>query len=103
MKKLLGYDSFTGVTEIYHKHEPGKVVIEAIQDAEPVLKRNKIKSAEFNKKLNSWYVGTVPYSIVQKWSNECKHKPYTREWTDYARKQLNLPEYRAFNQNKIKL
>ncbi len=102
--RLLGHDPFTGITE-YFKHDSatGKNIIMSVQDCEPLIEMNRIRSEGLDKKRDSWYVGTIPHIILMRWAKECGHKMYTKEWNEYAIKQLNSGEYRAFNRNKIRL
>lgn len=102
--KLFDYNPQTGVVERFH-HDPatGKNIIEHIQDVEPFIEHNKIRAASLDKSQTWWYVGTIPDSIIMRWSNECKARPYSRKWRRYAQKQLNKREYRKFNVNNIKL
>lgn len=87
----------------YFSHEDGKNIIKSVQDCEPIVQINRQQSQQLDKKENFWYVGTIPNVICEQWANECGARIYSKTWQEYARKQLNLPEYRAFNQNKIKI
>jgi hypothetical protein len=102
--RLLDYDPFTGVTT-YFEHDPvnQKNTIKYSQDVEPIFEMNKHDASQFDKKNNWWKVGTIPNNIIMQWSQECGHKPYSREWQEYARKQLNSTDYRKINVNKIRL
>ena len=100
--RLLDTDTITG-TSTYFKKEDGKTLIKTTQDVDPILEYNRLKSEGLNKKEERWYVGTIPNVICMQWAKECGHKIYSKEWREYAFKQLNLPDYRKFNQNKIRL
>lgn len=102
--RLLDFDPFTGI-KTYFEHDAvsGKNTIKYEQDVEPVLENNFQESKTFDKKRNFWKVGTIPNNIIMKWSQECGHPPYSKDWQVYARKQLNSSEYRKINPNKIRL
>lgn len=102
--RLLGIDPLTGVrTYFEHDSSTGKNIIQSVQDVEPVIEMNKVRSEGLNRKDRSWYVGTIPSVILERWAQECGHKIFSREWTEYAKKQLQSGDYRAFNQNRIRL
>ena len=101
MKKL-DYDPYTGITT-HHDFKDGKNIIWETQDVDPIVDLNKEQAKLFDKKRSWWHVGTIPNILIAQWSKECGHPPYSREWNDYALKQLDSSEYRKFNQNKIKL
>lgn len=104
MKRLLDSDPLTGVTT-YFEHDPktGKNTIETVQDVSSHVERSKMLAKGLNKKEEWWPIGHIPDSIILKWSQECGAKPHTKEWQEYAIKQLNSSEYRKFNQNKVRL
>ena len=102
--KLLDYDPFTGITTYFdHDAETQKNTLRYEQDIEPVIEANKHDAQFLDKKKNFWKIGTIPNNIIMQWSQECGHAPYSKEWNEYAKKQLNLADYRKFNPNKIKL
>ena len=104
MKRVLDYDPLTGVTTYFETdQENQKNLITYSQDIDPFLDFNKHMAGKLDKKEEYWYVGSIPDVIIMKWSHECGHKPYTKEWQEYAMKQLDSTEYRKFNQNKIKI
>ena len=45
----------------------------------------------------------VDATLILKFAQECGAKPYSKEWHKYTMKQLNSPEYRKLNPNRIKL
>lgn len=104
MKRLLDVDPFTGMAT-YHEYDEktGKSTIEYVQDAQYAVDRSKMLADGLNKKEEWWPIGHINDTMILKWAQECGHKPYTREWNEYAIKQLNSSEYRKFNPNKIKL
>lgn len=101
--KLLGHDEYSGITEYFGKDETGKCVIKSVQDVEPIVEANKKLLGQLDKKQEWWKIGTVPNVICLQWARESGTVVFSKEWQDYAIKQLNNPDYRAFNVNKIKL
>ena len=103
MKRLLDYDSETGITEWIHLDGTGKAVIESIQDCEPVLDYNAEMAELHDPKADYWRVGSIPLSICMEWAKESKTKPFTHEWQDYAKKKLNDRDYAKLNPNRIRI
>ena len=102
--KVLDFDPITNTTT-YFQHDSinQKNLITYSQDIEPIIEQNKRAAEHFNKKAKYWHVGTVPDVLIMQWAKECGHKPFSKEWQEYAKKQLDSSEYRKFNQNKIKI
>ena len=102
--RLLDFDPFTGI-KTYFEHDPltNKNTLRYEQDIEPIIESNKHDAQFLDKKKSFWKIGTIPNNIVMQWSQECGHLPYSKEWQEYAKKQLNLSDYRKFNPNKIRL
>lgn len=104
MKRLLDVDPLTGLAT-YHDYDAStkKSTIFYEQDQQNALDRSKILADSLNKKEEWWPIGHISDLMILKWSKECGHKPYTKEWQEYATKQLNSREYRKLNPNNIKL
>ena len=102
--RLLDYDPFTGL-KTYFKHDAkeGKNIIMYEQDVQPILERNKFEAQALDRKKNWWKIGEIPASIQLKWAAECGHPPFSKEWSEYAKKQLNSRDYAKLNVNRIKL
>lgn len=102
--KLLDKDEFTGIST-YFKHDPvtNKNIIMEVQDVDPILEKNKNEAQVFDKRRNFWKVGEIPLVICQKWADECGHPAFTKQWQEYALKQMDSAEYRKLNPNRIKL
>lgn len=101
--RLLDYDPETKTEYRFHTHLDETPVIEAIQDAEDVVKYNTMMAGALNKKADWWFVGSIPLQICHQWAQESGTKVFTRAWQEYAKKQVQLPEYRKFNQNRIRM
>lgn len=104
MKRLLDSDPLTG-TQTYFEHDKatGINTIETVQDVESRIERSKLLAEGLDKKADWWPIGHIPDSMIIKWSQECGAKPYSKEWHEYAMKQLNSVEYRKLNPNKVRL
>lgn len=103
MKRLLDHDEFSGITTFHeYDHSSKKTVIESVQDIDPILAINKANDGSLKKKENWWYIGTIPNVTILQWSKECGHNPYTKEWNEYAKKQMQKAEYRKLNPNKVR-
>lgn len=102
--KLLDNDPFTGIkTYFEHNAETGKNILMHVQDVEPIVEFNKHAAGMLDKKKDWWFVGQIPNVICLQWAEESNTKIYSKEWVEYAKKKLKDPDYRAFNQNRIKL
>lgn len=100
--KLVDYDPFFGIST-YYKTQDGKGILSEVQDVEPFIDINKNIADSLDKRQNLWMVGEIPLTICHKWAIECGHKMFSKEWQEYSKKQLNNPDYKMFNQAKIKL
>lgn len=79
------------------------MVIESVQDAQEIVDHNARMADHLDKKQDWWFIGSIPMNICLQWSQECGARPFTKEWQAYAKKQVQLPEYRKLNPNNIKL
>lgn len=98
MARFLGleWNPFGTKTE-YHK-EDGKLVINEVQDVEPVLEANKRAQANRcdyrpHAKGEMHKVASVPLVIVQKWLNE-GIDVFNKDHWPKVKAKLNDPEYR---------
>lgn len=81
----------------------GMAIIETVQDAEDIVNYNAEAAKVFDKKDDWWFIGSIPLAICQQWATESGTKVFTKSWQEYARTQLNMPEYGKLNPNKVKL
>ena len=101
---LLDHDPLTSTKNVLHTdHVTGEMVIESIQDAEAVVEYNARMAPHLDKKQDWWFVGSVPLQVCQQWAQESGTRVFTRDWQEYAKKQLQMPEYRKLNVNNIRL
>lgn len=103
-KRLLDVDPFTGLATYFeHDEKTGTNTVEYVQDVESHVDRSRFLADGLNKKEEWWPVGHIPDTLILQWAKECNAKPFSKEWSEYATKQLNKREYSKFNQNRIKL
>ena len=101
-RKFLDYDPLTKTTRYFHSDDD-RYVIESVQDVEDIINYNARMAEGFNKKADGWFVGCIPLDKCQEWAQESGTTVFTRDWQEYAKKQVQLPEYRKLNPNNIKL
>jgi len=88
----------------YFAHENGKNIFKTVEhDVQPILDFNQRAAEKLDKKKDRWFVGTIPNSICMQWAKESNSRIFSREWHKYAMKQLNNPDYRKLNPNRIRL
>lgn len=102
-KYHLDYDPETKTRQILHTDQDGNAVLESIQDVEDILEYNADRAKRLDKKQDAWFIGTIPNSICIKWAQESNTRIYTKEWMEYARKQVQSSDYSKINPNRIKL
>ncbi len=100
---LLEHDVQTKQTTYLHRDPDGGYVQEIVQDAEEIIKYNAEKGKRLNRKGNWWFVGSIPLTLCQRWATESGTRVFTRAWQEYAKKQVQLPEYRMLNPNKLRI
>jgi hypothetical protein len=112
LKRLLGYDEFTGVTEYFH-YDPdtGNSIVETVQDCTGILDntnelRNDDQYSKDGIKDGFWHYGQVPIVVQMKWLAEygMKDWPMKPGNEKLLFRLLNSPEYRYLKTtNKIHL
>lgn len=103
MYRFLDYDPVTKTQDIFHVGDDGKHIIESIQDCEDIVEQNALEGRFHDKKKDWWKIGNIPLIICMRWAKECGARPFSRAWQEYAKKQLNSPEYSKLNVNRIKI
>lgn len=100
MKRLLGHDPLTGITEYFH-YDNGDVHVETVQDVEPILDHNKNQSNddELTKdgiKDGMWRYASIPNSVQIRWLSEygMKDWPLRPGNEKLLFRLLNSPEWR---------
>lgn len=103
-KRLLEHDPVYGRTSYLHTDSvTGDAVIESVQDCEDIVKFNAAAAEIHNPRNDWWFIGSIPLEVCMQWALESNTKPFTKPWQKYAKKQIQLPEYRKLNPNNIKL
>lgn len=102
-KYALDYDPLTKTESYLHSDSDGNMVIQAVQDAEDIIDHNARMAENLDKKADWWFIGSIPLQICVQWAQESSTKVFTKEWQAYAKKQMQLPEYRKLNPNRIRL
>lgn len=104
-KYTLDYDPETKIRSVLHTDldGPEEMVIESIQDADDIIDFNAKAAEKFDKRKDWWLIGSIPLTLCQQWARESATKVFTKEWQEYAKKQMNDPDYAKLNQNRIKL
>lgn len=100
MKRLLGRDTLTGVTEWFH-YDNGDVHIETVQDVEPILDNNKnwANSEEATRrgiKNEMWRYASIPVVVQMRWLSEygSENWPMKPGNEKLLFQLLNSPEWR---------
>jgi hypothetical protein len=97
MSKLLGIDRDEGVETRYHKTSDG-LVIERVQDVEPILEANK---AQFNQHSDAprrfgsktmHKVATIPNVVIEQWMKEGVNI-FDRNHAEAVLRKINDPQY----------
>ena len=103
-RKLIDRVPETGIETYFHGvNEQGLGIVETTQDAEDIVNFNADAAKNLDKKHHWWFIGSVPLTLCQQWATESGAKVFTKQWQEYAKKQLNKPEYGKLNPNKITL
>lgn len=89
-------DIFTPIERKLHYNEDGdRLIIESIQDVEPVLNRNrelqKDKSKTRGKEM--WWVASIPNIVIEQWMKEGINIFKKEDWPK-VKARLNDPNYR---------
>lgn len=99
MRRFFDHDPLLGVTEYFHCDETtGRWAIEAVQDATPILDRNK---ALANADDGGWSpsrewrrAASIPAVVVLKWLNEDGINLFDRNHWPAVLRKLNDPDWR---------
>lgn len=103
MSKTINYDPVTKTKEVMHFDKMGEHIIESIQDCDDVLAFNAHLEGQLDKKSDWWLVGSIPLGVCQQWAIESGTKAFSKEWQEYAKRQMNDPDYQKLNPNRIKV
>ncbi len=98
-RRLLDIDPLTGVIE-YHHYDPStdRTIIESVQDATPVLERNKVLA---NADDGGWSpsrelrrAASIPAIVILKWRSEEGIDVFDRNHWPAVKRKLNDPDWR---------
>ena len=99
-----------GVTRRYYGDDDGNITVEAEQDLEPLLDRNKAIQVENGKKITSDYsnpIATIPPIFITKWLNEEGWFVYDADKCPDAEKKfkrkLNDPDWRWLRTSELRV
>jgi hypothetical protein len=79
------------------------IVVESIQDVEPILERNAALRREPQKSDWGRHIATIPNIILVKWMNEDGVNVLgltSEEFGEFIRKKLNDPDWRHLRTDK---
>lgn len=76
----------TGVLRIERKQDV-EHILKAIHAMPDLMTRRQVAGSGMK------YVGSVPNLIAVKWATESGTRLYSKEWLEYARKQMDKPEW----------
>ena len=97
-------DKSNGITTNWaFDRDKNRNILEMVQDVEPILEFNQRAAGMLDKKQEWWFVGSIPLVICQQWATESGTTVFSKEWQEYARKQMNSSEYSKLNPNRIKM
>ena len=99
-----------GVTRRFYGDDDGNITVEAVQDLEPLIERNKALQFHNGKTITSEYanpIATIPPIFVLKWLKEEGWYVYDAdkdEGVDKKLKQkLNDPEWRWLRSSELRV
>lgn len=97
-KRLLDFDSLTGVATYHHyDHHTKQTIIEEVQDVSPFIERNKqaqINDTKQGIKENWWHVASIPIGVQYQWMKEHGVNIWDKNHKKAMFKLLNDPDYR---------
>jgi len=109
MKRHLGYDPLTGITETFVSTDDGFQIV-STQDATPVLEGNKERQnmgrAGYARDPDMWRVASIPNILLLQWAHEDGVPPsmvYSTEYANRVAKRLNDPDYRHLKTGNIRI
>ena len=96
-----------GIETRYHKQSDGSIIIETVQDVEPILERNKKLAVEYGKNINSrtWFpVASIPVTIQYEWLKKYGiSNIFDEEYEPLIKRLLNSSDYRYLRTSEIVL
>lgn len=96
-----------GVRTMYHRETDGSIVIETVQDVEPILERNKKLAVENAKNIKSrtfFPVASIPVTIQYEWLKKYGiSNVFDEEYEPLIKRLLNSSDYRYLRTSEIYL
>jgi hypothetical protein len=99
-----------GVTRRYYADDDGNITVEAEQDLEPLLERNKALANENGKRIASDYsnpIASIPPVIVVKWLTEEGWNVFDAQRDPEVQKKLNRklndPDWRFLRTSELRV
>lgn len=84
-----------GITEKWYSDERGHITRRLTQDCEDLIKG--IAAAAENPGNEMRLLGSVPNVLALEWSQKIGHGIGSKEWLDYAKKQLMSNEFQSLS------
>lgn len=97
MKRLLDYNSLTGVAEYFHSDPSDNGFhIQTVQDVRPILEQNKNLRNHGDKgwKGDMVHYASIPIVVLEKWWKELGSDPLAKENRKWLQKKLNDPDWK---------
>lgn len=86
-----------GLVEEWFSDAEGRITRKVTQPAASMTKTLDAIKAINPRSENQYYLGSVPMPIAIQWAKACGHNIGTREFAEYAKKQLMDPEWRQLS------
>jgi len=100
MKRIIDFDPFTGVTDVFeYDYLTDVTTVSRHQDVEPILEQNKFlqNDESYTKKgikNEFWHYASLPTVIIEKWHRELNIDVFNKNDERKVFQLLNSPEYR---------
>ncbi len=82
-----------GVTEKWYSDAGGNIRRVTTQNTQSVMDGVKAVADQGARGKNQYYLGSIPLTVASQWAKTCGAAVGTREFADYAKKQLLSGDY----------
>lgn len=106
MKRLLDYNSTTGVAEYFHSDPSEKGFhIQTVQDVKPILEQNKNIRNNSGKRWQGDMVhyASIPIVVLEAWWKELGSDPLSKENRKWLQKRLDDPNWKLLRTKEGRL